>query len=259
MVADAEEGLLQGEQNNMKDWKQRLYDSYISSGQAGENIHWEDGPNIGDTSYSTQLIKKHLPDKKDISIADLACGHGVLLYCLKKLGYNNVIGVDISPEQVNLAHELGLKEVTCQNITNFLKNKESIFDVIFLFDILEHLSKNQLCDLLDQVSDSLKQNGTVIIHIPNAEGIFGMRIRYGDLTHENCFTPQSIRQVLSVCGFDNIECFEDTPVIHGIKSLIRYIMWKLLTVPFRLLLAAETGVTNQVLSQNMLVIAKKTA
>jgi len=121
VVGDTE-GWLQGEHNDMKDWKQRLYHNYISSGQAGKNINQKADLNIGDYSYATKLIKKYLPDKKDIAIADLACGHGVLLYCLKKLGYYNVKGVDVSPEQVDLAHELGLKEVECQDITNFLKN-----------------------------------------------------------------------------------------------------------------------------------------
>ncbi|MBI5723893.1 MAG: class I SAM-dependent methyltransferase [Planctomycetes bacterium] len=243
----------------MKDWKQRLYDNYISTGQAGTGINRQTGLNIGDYPYFSRLIRKHLPDRKDIAILDLACGHGALIYCLKKLGYCNLEGVDISPQQVALAHESGLREIRCQDMMDFLKDKVNAFDVIFLMDILEHLSKVELCDCLDQVSKSLTANGMVVIHVPNAEGIFGMRIRYGDVTHENCFTPQSIRQALRVCGIHSVECFEDKPLIHGLKSLFRYILWVLLTAPFRLLLAAETGTTGQVLSQNMLVVARKFA
>lgn len=234
-----------------------MYNRYISSGHVGLNKHRQGGLNVGDYPYAVKLIKKHLPSEKNISIADLACGHGALLFCLKKLGYYNVRGVDTSLEQVNLAHEFGVKEVECQNIMSFLADKESHFDVIFLMDILEHFRISELVDLLDKVSRALKNGGLAIMHVPNAEGIFGMRVRYGDLTHENCFTPQSIRQGLSVCGFRDIECFEDKPVIHGIKSLIRYILWEFLTVPFRLLLAAEIGVVDQVLSQNMMVVARK--
>jgi hypothetical protein len=99
----------------------------------------------------------------------------------------------------------------------------------------------------------------VVIHVPNAEGIFGMRIRYGDLTHENCFTPQSINQALMACGFDGMACFEDKPIVHGLKSFIRFVLWEVLSLPYRLLLIAETGNTKMILSQNMLVVAKKLA
>ena len=240
----------------MQDWKKRLYDNYISSTQAGNENSRQDGLNVGTYPYFVKLIKERLPNKKDISIADLACGYGALIYCLKKLGYCNVKGVDISSEQVNLAHAFGLDEIECEDMVNFLRNNERSFDVIFLMDILEHLNKRELLDLLDQVRKALRQNAIVIIHVPNAEGIFGMGIRYGDLSHDNCFTPQSIRQALSVCGFHSIACYEDKPVVHGVKSLIRHILWKFLTVPVRLLLTAETGVTEQILSRNMLVIAR---
>lgn len=241
----------------MKDWKQRLYDGYISTGQAGTKINQHTGLNIGNSSYYSSLIKKHLPSDKGTSILDLACGHGALIYCLKQHGYSNVDGVDISPEQVNLAHELGLKEIKCQDIRGFLTDKTEAYDVIFLMDILEHLTKQELFDCLDSVMKSLTTNGMLVIHVPNAEGIFGMRIRYGDLTHENCFTHQSISQALNACGANRIEYFEDKPVIHGIKSLLRYVLWEVLTAPFRLLLAAETGATKHILSQNMLVVARK--
>jgi 2-polyprenyl-3-methyl-5-hydroxy-6-metoxy-1,4-benzoquinol methylase len=139
---------------------------------------------------------------------------------------------------------------------SFLKEQNKAFDVVFLMDILEHLEKGELLALLDQVYVSLRNDGIIIIHVPNAEGLFGMRIRYGDLTHENCFTSRSIEQALNACGFHHVKCFEDKPVIHGAKSLIRRILWELLTATSRLLLTAETGFTHHILSQNMLVVAK---
>lgn len=241
----------------MQDWKQHLYNNYVSTGQAGTNINRHAGLKIGDYPYFSNLIRKHMPETKDIRVVDLACGHGTLIYCLKKLGYRNLEGIDISPEQVELAHTLGVTEIKCQDIQGFLKDKAAAFDVIFLMDVLEHLSKPELFNCLDQVGSALRPNGMVILHVPNAEGIFGMRIRYGDVTHEICFTPQSIKQVLSACGLGDVACFEDKPVIHGLKSWLRYALWGLLSVPFRLLLAAETGTTKPILSQNMLVIARK--
>lgn len=91
--------------------------------------------------------------------------------------------------------------------------------------------------------------------MPNAEGIFGSRIRYGDLTHEQAFTASSIRQMFGALRFGKTECFEDKPVVHGMKSLVRRILWELGSAPARLLSLAETGGSGVILSQNLLFVA----
>lgn len=238
----------------MSDWKTRLYDSYVSTGRA-------EAPETAtalDSPYYMKLIAGILPSKKDIAILDLACGHGGLIHNLKKSGYRNVTGVDISQEQVSVAHRLGIPEVECRSITQFLLQADKgSFDVVFLMDILEHLEPQETMDLFDNIHRIIRDNGLLVAHVPNGEGIFGMRVRYGDFTHRCTFTPSSMRQILTACGFEEVRCLEDKPVIHGTTSLFRYVIWKTLTAPFRLLLTAETGATNHILSQNMTVIASK--
>ena len=111
--------------------------------------------------------------------------------------------------------------------------------------------------MLDEVYRILRTGGKCIAHVPNACGLYGMQVRYGDLTHEMAFTPQSARQVFSTVGFQYIQCFEDKPVIHGATSILRWLLWNLGTLPSRLLLAAETGGAAFILSQNMLITAVK--
>jgi len=235
-------------------WKKRLYDEYVSSGQNSLDI---ESSSNNYNPYIEMIIKKYLPKKKSISIIDLACGSGGLIGSLKKNGFDNLMGIDVSQEQVNTAHKFGIYEAKCQDIDSFFKEqKKNSFDVIFLMDILEHFEKHEVLVLLDNVKSILKDNGMVIIHVPNALGVFGMNIRYGDFTHESAFTSRSITQVLSVCGFGKIKCYEDSPIIHSLNSFFRFIIWHVLILPFRLLLLAETGVTRHLLSQNILVIAK---
>ena len=243
----------------MKNWKDHLYENYVSSGQSVGGQDGESSISAHDYPYFQQIIRQHVPANKNAAIADIACGHGALLQCLREAGYVNISGVDVSLEQVNLAHQLGVKEAVCGDMGGFLKDKAGAFDVVFLMDILEHLERGELFELLELVNFSLKEGGLVVIHVPNGEGLFGLRIRYGDLTHENCFTPKSIQQALGSTGFREVRSHEDKPVIHGLKSLIRSFLWKILTIPFRLLLLAETGQAGHILSQNMLVVAKKAA
>jgi 2-polyprenyl-3-methyl-5-hydroxy-6-metoxy-1,4-benzoquinol methylase len=239
----------------MGEWQTRLYESYVSTGQSVAAQAHELMP--GQYPQYLRLIRRHLPQDRAIRIADLACGHGALLFCLKKLGYTRIEGVDVSSEQVALAHRLGMQEVRHGSLTDALRDRAGTYDVIFLMDILEHLDKQAVLDVLELARDALTDRGRLVMHVPNGAGIFGMRIRYGDFTHQTCFTPQSIRQVLRAAGFMLVDVHEDRPVIHGVKSLVRRVLWDLMTLRERLLLLAETGSGGHVLSQNMLVIADK--
>jgi 2-polyprenyl-3-methyl-5-hydroxy-6-metoxy-1,4-benzoquinol methylase len=240
----------------MDNWKDRLYASYISTKQSATTVDMNSGLALSSYPQLEHVIRKHVPADKRIHIADLGCGHGALVFCLKAFGYENVEGVDVSSEQVSLAHRLGINEVRQGDLIGYIQNRNSTYDVLFLMDVLEHMTKQEVVDLLGMVRNALKDGGRLIIHVPNAEGIFGMRVRYGDFTHELCFTPQSIQQVLLASGFEDIAVYEDKPLVHGAKSLVRSLLWRLLTLRERLLLLAETGTAGHILSQNMLVVAK---
>ena len=241
----------------MIDWKKRLYNCYISSGQAGNKYLGGVNLRLVDYPYLVHVVKKFVNADRDASIADLGCGHGNLLFVLKKMGYKNIIGVDISPEQVSLAHSMGINEVINKDLITFLEHTKQKFDVIFLMDILEHLEKNEIFELIDKVYLKLNPEGRLIIHVPNADGLYGMRVRYGDLTHETCFNQSSLRQLLSACGFNRFTFIEQTPIVHGFKSFLRFLLWKIMTFFPRVLLIAETGTVNHILSQNLLAIAQK--
>jgi 2-polyprenyl-3-methyl-5-hydroxy-6-metoxy-1,4-benzoquinol methylase len=239
-------------------WKKRLYDSYVSSGQAGVFTASAEQTFRPRKAYIEQLISKYFPNDRSAEILDLGCGHGAFLYFLAKAGYTRISGVDTSVEQIGKAHDFGIANAVCQPAFDYISRlqRESL-DMVLLFDILEHLEPQELFDLLDQVYRVLRPGGMSLIHVPNGEGIFGMKIRFGDLTHVQAFTPNSVRQMLSTTGFSQIACYEERPVVHGLKSFVRRVLWELGTLNFRILLAAETGSTGAILSENLLVRAVK--
>jgi hypothetical protein len=130
-------------------------------------------------------------------------------------------------------------------------------DAVLAIDILEHLENGELFEVVDEIFRVLKKGGSCVAHVPNAEGLYGMRVRYADLTHERAFAPKSAQQLFLAIGFTNVECFEERPVVHGLKSLVRRILWTTGTMAHRVLLAAETAGRRFILSQNMIVVANK--
>ena len=240
------------------DWKAHLYQSYVSSGQVQDSHTTAAEHFRAPRAHLTSIIRRHFPADRQNPIVDIGCGHGALLYFLREAGYKNVRGVDTSAEQVELAQRLGVSGVECGDAMAFLGGlADGSIGVVCLFDVMEHLTRPEAFALAHEVSRVLTPDGCCIGHVPNAEGLFGMRIRYGDLTHEQAFTEKSVGQMFRSLGFRDVNCFEDKPVAHGLKSLARRVIWETGTLPFRLLLTAETGTSGFILSQNFLFVARK--
>ncbi len=239
-------------------WKDRLYAEYISSSQSA--VIYEDPARYFSMRqpYIKSVINKHIPPNKNIRILDLGCGNGAFIYYLQKAGYQNIQGVDSSAEQVDLAKRLGVFSVKQAEIVNYITTiKDETIDLILLMDVLEHFTRQEMFDVLDEVFRVLRAGGKCIGHVPNASGLYGMHVRYGDLSHELAFTEQSVHQVFSIVGFQHVMSFEEKPVEHGMVSAVRWLLWSLGSLPAKLMMAAELGGTRFILSQNILISAIK--
>ncbi len=241
----------------MSDLRARIYRHYVhaSGGALAPATPAGFAPRA---SSLRRLIKKHFPADRTVSVLDLGCGHGALAYFLGQAGYRNVLGVDASPEQVAAAGRLGIAGIQEGDLLETLRNLGSHSqDVIVAFDVIEHFSKDELLPFVDEVLRVLKPGGRWIIHAPNGESPFVGAIRYGDMTHEQAFTRVSLAQLLLASGFSRIECHESGPVPAGLKSAVRWLLWRGIHLLLRLWNAAETGDTGRdaIYTRNLLAIA----
>lgn len=238
------------------DWRDRLYQSYVSTGQAGELDDLRAAAS-NRLPHLRRLVRRHSPKNRDSKILDLGCGYGLLLEALELEGYRDCRGVDVSEEMVGGARRLGRSNVESADLVPFVEQlgAQSI-DCVFLMDVLEHFEVPTALHLLEAVHEKLRPGGRLVAHVPNAQAIFGSAVRYGDLTHQLAFTPSSVRQALKLTGFQEIDVYEDAPTPHGVKSTARRVLWECMTAWHRLLYLAETGARGCVLTQNLLFVAK---
>jgi len=238
-----------------KDYRNRLYDRYVTahlSGSIEERVRVR-------APYLRRLISTHFPENHDARMLEIGCGHGALIYYAKKMGYNQLEGVDTSFEQVEEAWKLGLRDVVRQEdlMETLRKSADKSYNVIIALDVIEHMTKSELLDLVEELYRVLCKEGKLILHMPNAASPFFGRVRYGDYTHEQAFTQSSLSQLLITYGFSDVKCFENTPIVHGAKSAMRWCLWKVLRTIFRVALASETGASNEIFTQNFLAVANK--
>lgn len=194
--------------------KKRLFENYHSYYKDSNTADFRKRYVYLDDDYA-----KLLPANKDAAIIDVGCGMGHFLSYLQHKGYHNIKGIDICDEQVEWCKNNVCKGAEkIDDLLAFFLRSERAFDLIIMNDLIEHLTKDEIVDVLSAARKSLKKGGALICRLPNMSNIFGVYLLYNDFTHETGFTEYSLRQLLHLAGFNDI-------VIKGNKTRINS-LWK---------------------------------
>lgn len=233
-----------------------LYDIYRTTGMGTQMV----SPNQkrGRVAHLSHNIMPFIPGDHSLVIADIACGSGDLLEVLKRVGYLNVMGVDLSAEQVGQVAARGLDCVELGDAFDFLDVRTGKLDVVIAIDFLEHLRESEVLRLLELVHKALSPGGRLIVQTCNAKSPFFGNYRYGDFTHQLAFTADSLRQVLLANGFTQIVIREVRPGSQTLRGYARRMLWHVVRLPLVAYLAVETGIIRgHILSQNLIAVADK--
>ncbi len=207
--------------------------------------------------FSHEIIPL-LPKNKTVSILDIGCGIGSLLAALKANGYNTVKGIDVSPEQVELAHALGVKEVILGNLNDYIKEQKEVFDVITGMDIIEHFSKDELSELILNLKGLLKAGGMLIFRTPNMDSPLSSVFSYGDFTHECLLNKSSALQLMKSCGYPLSEVLPSMLKLNNpLKEMLRKLLWwgTVVNLKIQLFSSARTW-HNVVFTPNIIIIGR---
>lgn len=207
--------------------------------------------------FDREIIPHFQGVKKDANIYDLGCGSGSLIQLLKEKGYTNLTGLDLSHEQVKVAHQMGVNEVQEGDAIEYLKSFSGKFDVIVGTDIIEHFTKDELVELLKLIKDKLSTGGKAIFRTPNLDSLFSSVFANGDFTHENYLNASSAQQVMLAVGFQSAKVHRsDVSVQSPLKEFFRRVLYLQYQLWFKLMLFATGRSTqNIVLTPNMIITA----
>jgi len=104
------------------------------------------------------------------SCLDVACGDGELLNKYLSNRYSNMVGVDISDEQIGVAKNGANKNTKFykSEVKTFLRKlafDKILFDDVYMLAFLEHT--DWPVEILMLVSEILKKNGRLVVEVPN--------------------------------------------------------------------------------------------
>ncbi|HLX22616.1 MAG TPA: class I SAM-dependent methyltransferase [Usitatibacter sp.] len=242
----------------MKDYRDLLYERYAQA-----NPIMPSEVSRAELERQGRQLKYYLrgwlPERKDSDIFELGSAYGRLLNLLRNEGYTNVVGTDLSEDQVRLAGQMGLPVELGDGLAR-LESGANAIDLIVAIDVIEHLTKDEVLRFFQAAVRALRPGGRIILQTPNCASPWGMALRYGDFTHETGFTPDVLAGLLTLFGFSNIEFREVGPIPFGnsAASTVRALLWLPIKAGLRFIELVETGARGPaVLTRSMLVAATR--
>jgi len=130
------------------------------------------------------FFSKYVP--KGSKILDIGCGIGENLSFLKYNGFQNVIGVDISPQMVNKSNELNHVAYLVSEL------KENDFDVLLFSHVIEHVGYPGIVEFLEFYFKRAKMGAQVVIITPVLYNAF-----FNDVDHIRPYLPDGLMMLFS--------------------------------------------------------------
>src|SRR5208282_1749811 len=128
------------------------------------------------TEYPIPALR--LPAGQGRSFLEIGCNWGRWCVAAAQSGYR-AVGIDPSLKGIRaarrVAQQLGIRIPYLVADGRYLPFRDSVFDQVFSYSVLQHLSKENARSVLAEVHRVLDQGGQSLIQMPN---VFGVRCLY---------------------------------------------------------------------------------
>jgi len=204
-----------------------------------------------------RCVGPELPPRRGSSILELGCGQVLMLVQVSADRYQVVLGVEISPEEVAMSHQLGIRDVELPSINEVLSTSRK-WDSTLESDVLAHLNKVDAMSTPSQIPDSLRRCGSLAIRVSNAATKAGLSTQSSDLIHQTAFSPRSVNQAVSAVGFVNPVCTNLRPSVVGWRSTVCAVAWHIVSSLSAWIQSLEGGRSGwDISSRNFILVARK--
>ena len=155
--------------------------------------------------HRAKLLKKYVFNKQCKSVLEIGSGVGLIgSYIRKQNADINYLGIEIDKESFDKSQNLKLN--TVNDDFKAMEKIEESFDVIMLWEVLEHLQDLKL--FIELAYKRLNKGGKIILSVPNYDKIYNYPNRpkdaiFQDLPpiHLNFFTKESCINVFEINQF----------------------------------------------------------
>ncbi|UQD56167.1 bifunctional 2-polyprenyl-6-hydroxyphenol methylase/3-demethylubiquinol 3-O-methyltransferase UbiG [Flavobacterium sp. K5-23] len=177
--------------------------------------------------HRSRLLKKHVLNGICESVLEIGSGIGLIgSYIRNKNKKIKYLGIEIDKESYQKSQFLKLNTINDDFTT--IKTIEESFDVIMLWEVIEHLQDLKL--FIELAYEKLNKNGKIILSTPNYNKIYNYPEREKDAlfqdkppVHLNFFTKENICTIFEINHFVNCKARVKKFPYFDIKSKNFYI------------------------------------
>ena len=149
---------------------------------------------------------------REAPLLDLGCGRGEFLDLCREAGLP-ARGVDVNPAMVALCRELGLDVTEADGLAYLRAQPPAGLGGILLSQVIEHLSLDQLTELVALCAEKLAPGGVLIAETVNPQTLSTFAgAFYVDLTHNKPVHPEAARFLWRWAGLGEVEILYLSPL-----------------------------------------------
>lgn len=179
---------------------------------------------IQNNQFKLQLERFHI-QYRNINALEIGFGNGSFIKFLVNNG-SKVEGVEIQSSLLEAAKKIG---IPVHNSINDVTGGP--YDLIVAFDVLEHLTVEELKSFFQKCKYLLKDDGAMLYRFPNAESFAGLGAQHGDFTHITAIAQTKLQQLIEPCGFKIVKfegevIYPKKVIVSAIRTVFRYILMK---------------------------------
>ncbi len=170
------------------------------------------------------MLKAFEPDLINKSILELGCGNGNVVGYLWEHGLTNCTGWELNSYALNLAKQR-YPSIRFEE-KDFLEEQSEVrFDIVGLFDLLEHLPNN--IESLKSIRRLINPGGKIIITVPAHQWLWSA---YDDFYgHMHRYSKSQLISTLEQSGYSKIRCTHFMSALVPFLFLSRKIFSKIAT------------------------------
>ena len=189
---------------------QDVFDAYYRDASKYEYHQRAGTPSPADEKRfeeTAELLSKEIGGRKT-RVLEIGCATGSLLSKLKKMGFENLVGVDPSPACAEIARRQHGLEAFAHTIFDMPKF-DGGFDFVIFIGVLEHIENVNLA--IGKLAEVLVPQGRAFVEVPDASRLGGLvdaPYQEFSVEHINFFSCHSLNNAMQMRGFRTLSSGE---------------------------------------------------
>jgi 2-polyprenyl-3-methyl-5-hydroxy-6-metoxy-1,4-benzoquinol methylase len=173
----------------------------------------------GSSEWLSERLKAYVPYfvTAPEPVLDIGCGRGEFLEIMRQIGKQSY-GIEMNQYEVDTLTKKGLQVIAEEILPHLQKLQNESVGSVFCAQVVEHLSPNDVYQMLARLMIVMKHGSCVVIETINPLSVFAFHhLYFKDPSHIFPVHPQTLAFLLRYAGFQNVEIHPITPVPESEK------------------------------------------